>query len=174
MLSFLFIPMQNAKIRLAYRMVIDSSSALLWDQYVFEDTYREYLMQHQLYNAKAHEKPTFRELLAENEKAEKLHYLVGMAAHSYVEQLKGQLHRVPDKLGKHFFEFEHYQLDIVNTDIRDKGKHKIGLTFYSPLLRLIDLVDNSYLVSQNIENESGAATIMFAFQPNLAICYYEK
>lgn len=166
--------MQNAKIRLAYRIVIDSNSALLWDKYVFEDTFREYLMQHQLYNSKENEKSTFRELLAENDKAEKLHYLVGIAAHSYIEQLNGKLHRIPDVLGKNFFPFENYRLDIVNTDIRDNSKHKIGLTFYSPVLTLIDTIANCYLVSQSLETGVGLETLMFAFQPNLAICYFEK
>lgn len=159
---------------MAYRIVIDHSSSLLWDRYVFEDTYREYLMQQQLYNSKENQKRTFRELLAENDKAEKLHYLVGIAANSYVRQLKGQLHRVPDVLGSQFFPFTNYQLDIVNTDIMDVTKHKIGITFYSPLLRLVDTVNNSYLVSKDTENESGIETLTFAFQPNLAICYVEN
>ncbi|MFT3794984.1 hypothetical protein [Flavobacterium sp.] len=166
--------MQNAKIRLAYRIVIDANSSLLWDQYVFEDTYHEYLMQHQLYNSKELPKPTFRELLHENEKADKLHYLVGIAAHGYIQQLQGKLHRVPDKLGRNFFPFENYQLDIVNTDIKDRSKHKIGLTFFSPVLALIDTVDDCYLVSQSLETGVGIETTMFAFQPNLAVCYYEK
>lgn len=166
--------MQYSKIRLAYRIVIDHNAALLWDQYVFEDTYREYLMQHQLYNTKDNPKRTFRELLAENDKAEKLHYLVGMAANSYVQQLNGKLHRVPDVLGNQFFPFVNYQLDIINTDISDSTRHKIGIAFYSPLLTLVAIADNGYVVSKSIGNESGMETQVFAFQPNLAICYAEK
>lgn len=166
--------MQNSKIRLAYRIVIDHTSTLLWDKYVFEDTYREFLMQHQLYNPKENQKRTFRELLAENDNAEKLHYLVGIAANSYIQQLKGKLYRVPDVLGNNFFPFTNYQLDIVNTDIADNTKHKIGISFYSPLLTLVDIVNDCYLVSKSTENESGIETLMFAFQPNLAICYVEK
>jgi hypothetical protein len=162
------------KIRLAYRIVIDNSSTFVWDKYVFEDTYKEYLMQHQLFNSKENPKPTFRELVSENEKANQLHFLVGMAANGYIEQLKGKFHRVTDVLGNHFFSFTNFQLDIINTDITDSSKHKIGLTFYSPLLVLLDTTNNHYLVSTEVEKENGFQTLMFTMQPNLAICYYEK
>jgi len=161
------------KIRLAYRIVIDHNATFLWDKYVFEDTYKEYLMQHQLFNSKESPKATFRELLNENEKAVQLHFLVGMAAAGYVEQLKGNFHRVSDALGNNFFPFTNYQLDIINTDITDSSKHKIGITFYSPLLVLLDTIDNHYLVSTEVEKENGFQTLMFPFQPHLTICYYE-
>ena len=57
----------KSKIQLAYRLVIDSNSTFVWDKYVFEDTYQEYLLQHQQFNSKENPKNTFRELLAENE-----------------------------------------------------------------------------------------------------------
>lgn len=162
------------KIRLAYRMVIDSASTFVWDNYVFEDTYKEYLMQQQLFNSKENPKPTFRELLSENEKAIQLHFLVSMAANSYVTQLKGHFYRVSDALGNHFFPFTNYELDIINTDITDISKHKIGITFYSPMLLLLDTVNGHYLVSKEVEKDNGFQTLAFAMQPNLAICYYEK
>lgn len=162
------------KIRLAYRIVIDNSSTFAWDKYVFEDTYKEYLMQQQLFNSKENPKETFRELLSANEKASQLHFLVGMAANDYVVQLNGNFHRVTDALGKTFFPFTTFELDIVNTDLREISKHKIGITFYSPLLILLDTLNNHYWVSPQIEKENGFETLMFAMQPNLTICYYEK
>lgn len=162
------------KIRLSYRIIVDNNSKFTWDKYVFEDTYKEYLMQHQLFNSKENPKSTFRELLNENEKANQLHFLVGMAAGGYVEQLKGNFHRVTDALGSSFFPFTNFQLDIINTDITDSSKHKIGITFYSPLLVLLDTINNHYLVSTEVEKENGFQTLMFAMLPNLSICYYEK
>ncbi|HMI07449.1 MAG TPA: hypothetical protein VK528_07880 [Flavobacterium sp.] len=163
-----------SRIRLAYRIEIDQTASPTWDRYVFEDTFKEYGMQHQLFNSKENPKRTFRELLAENEKAEQLHYLVGLAANSYVQQLKGKLHRVADVLGNTFFPFENYRLDIVNTDIMDVAKHKIGITFYSPLFTFIDIANNCYLVSTNMERGNGFETILFPAQKNLAICYFEE
>ncbi|PKB16621.1 hypothetical protein [Flavobacterium sp. 5] len=166
--------MYKAKIRLAYRIIIDSTSSYLWNQYVWEDTYKEYVMQHQQFNSKENPKKQFRELLAENEKAIQLHYLVGIAANSYIDQLKGNLYRVTDVLGNNYFQFTNYQLDIINTDMTDRSIHKIGITFYSPLLTLVDIVESNYLVSKNNENTNSWETVMYPIQPNLSICYYQK
>lgn len=166
--------MYKAKIRLAYRIVIDNSSTFIWDKYVFEDTYKEYLMQNQQFNSKENPQNTFRELLAHNEKATQLHYLVGIAASGYITQLKGHFHRVTDVLGNQYFPFTNYQLDLINTDSTDISKHKIGITFYSPLLTLIDIIEHHYLVSKNTEDTNKMETIMFPVQPHLSICYFEK
>ncbi|MCV9927875.1 hypothetical protein OIU83_09440 [Flavobacterium sp. LS1R49] len=166
--------MYKAKIRLAYRIVIDNTSTLTWDKYVWEDTYKEYLMQNQQFNPEENLKNSFRELLTENEKAAQLHYLVGIAASGYVAQLKGNLHRVTDVLGNNYLPFTNYQLDIVNSDITDQSKHKIGITFYSPLLTLMDIIEGCYLVSKNCEDINGLETLMFPVQSHLSICYYEK
>lgn len=166
--------MYKAKIRLAYRIVIDNSATFLWDKYVWEDTYKEYLLQHQQFNQPENPKNSFRELLTENEKATQLHYLVGIAANSYVQQLKGKFHRITDVLGNNFFPFTNYQLDIINTDITDASKHKIGITFYSSLLTLIDIVENNYLISTDTEKTNGWETLMFPMQAHLSICYYQK
>lgn len=165
--------MKITKIKLAYRIVIDHSSAFLWDKYVFEDTFKEYQMQSQQFNSSTNPKNTFRELLSENEKANQLHFLTGIAANGYVEQLKGNFHRVTDVLGNHYFPFINYQLDIVNTDITDISKHKIGITFYSPLLTYFGSIEGNYLVSKNSEGSKEYETIMFPVQQNLSICYLQ-
>lgn len=166
--------MNKPKIRLAYRLVIDNTSTFTWDKYVFEDTFQEYLMQNQQFNTKENPKNTFQELLSENEKAVQLHYLVGIAANNYVAQLKGQFHRVADVLGNNYFPFVNYKLDIINTDRTDILKHKIGITFYSPLLTYLGIVENHYLVSKTTDAKDGFETIMFPVQDNLGICFYKE
>lgn len=161
------------KIRFAYRILIDSKAQSLVEKYIFEDTYKEYLLQHQLFNSKENPKATFRELLHENPKAEQLHFLLHIAANGYLEQLNGLIYKVPDFLGKNYMPFESFQLDIINTDITDITKHKIGITFYSPLLLWLDTINNCFLVSQQIENQNNFETMMFQFQNNLSICYLE-
>jgi len=166
--------MPYPKIRLAYRVVIDSTATQAWDRYIFEDTYREYTMQQQLFNSTEAPKNTFRELLSDNPKAEQLHFLAGMAAESYVAQLKGQFYRVADVLGTTYFPFTGYRLDIVNTDITDSSRHKVGITFYSPELVYFGIINNCYLISKDISGgHSGHETLMFPAQPMLSICYYE-
>ncbi|MEN2414588.1 hypothetical protein [Flavobacterium mesophilum] len=166
--------MQIKKIKLAYRIVIDNSSSFLWDKYVFEDTFKEYQMQSQQFNLETNPKNKFRELLAENPKAEKLHFLIGIAASGYVDQLKGKFHRVTDVLGNNYFPFINYQLDIINTDRTDLSKHKIGITFYSPLLSYFGIVEGNYLISLDSDDVNEYETIMFPVQKNLSICYIKN
>jgi hypothetical protein len=165
--------MPYPKIRLAYRIIIDASSTAAWDRYIFEDTYREYLMQQQMFNTKEAPATTFRELLSVNPKAEQLHFLTGMAAQNYIAQLKGNFYRVQDVLGTTFFPFVNYRLDIVNTDSTDSTKHKIGITMISPPLTYLGIVNNCYLVSTETEEKQGYETIMFPVQAQLSIAYYE-
>lgn len=166
--------MPYPKIRLAYRVVIDNSATAAWDRYIFEDTYREYLMQQQLFNFKESPKATFRELLSENPKAEQLHFLTGIAAESYVNQLKGSFYRLTDVLGTTFFPFTGYKLDIINTDINNSARHKVGITLFSPLVTYLGIINNCYLVSKETTGQQpGYETIMFTVQQQLAICYYE-
>lgn len=162
------------KIRLAYRWVIEASAVTTWDRYVFETTYKEYQLQHQLFNTQENPCITFRELLALNEKAAQLHFLVGAAAEGYVAQLKGKLPHVTDELGKHCFPFTGYELDIINTNISDRNQHKIGMTFYSPLVQLLDIVNQSYWISLDTEKDHHLETFLFPFRKGLTICYYEK
>lgn len=164
----------KSKIRLAYRLVIDNSSTFVWDKYVFEDTYQEYLLQHQQFNSKENPKNTFRELLSENEKAVQLHYLVGISADNYVQQLKGNLYRITDILGNNYFPFTNYRFDIINTDITDISKHKIGITFYSPLLTYLGVIDNHFLLSKNTGESNEFETFMIAAQANLSVCYLKE
>ncbi|MBZ4044605.1 hypothetical protein [Flavobacterium hibisci] len=166
--------MKISKIRLAYRVIIDSSSTIIWDKYVFEDTFKEYKMQSQQFNSAENPKNTFRELLSENEKASHLHFLVGIAADGYIQQLKGNFYRVPDVLGNQYFPFINYKLDIVNSDVTDLSKHKIGITFYSPLLSYFGSIEGNYVVSKNTENTNEYETFMFPVQPHLSICYIQK
>lgn len=164
----------KSKIRLAYRLVIDNSSTFVWDKYVFEDTYQEYLLQHQQFNSKENPQNTFRELLSENEKAVQLHYLVGISADNYVQQLKGNLYRITDILGNNYFPFSNYRLDIINTDRTDISKHKIGITFYSPLLTYLGMVDNHFLLSKTTDDSTEFETFMIASQAHLSVCYLKK
>ena len=165
--------MPYPKIRLALRVVIDADSTAAWDKYIFEDTYKEYLMQQQLFNTADIPATTFRELLSINPKAEQLHFLTGMAADSYVSQLKGSYYRLTDVLGNTFFPFTGYRLDIVNTDVAAISRHKVGITLFSPVLTYLGILNNCYMVSKDVTEQQGYETIMFPVQPQLAICYYE-
>ena len=152
--------------------MINKDSQTHWEKFIWENTYQEFLMQAQIYNDKESPSLTFKELFAKNEKAEKLHFLVSMAAHPYILQWKGKIYHLADNLGNNFLPFENYRLDIIDSHIKDKSKHEIGITFYSPLLTLIDIWEGHYLISLNENISEGVETMMFKIQPRLSVVYY--
>ncbi|WP_250255719.1 hypothetical protein [Chryseobacterium sp. Marseille-Q3244] len=162
------------KIKLAFRIIIDQSSEMTWDRYVFEDTYFEYKIQHQAYDHPENPVKNYWELLQKNPAAKQIPFLLSGAASNYVSQLGGIIKSLPDVLGNTFFPFETFKLDLVSSHTEDASKHKIGLTFISPELFLIDIIDQKYLLSKETEKENGFEIFMFPFHPQVSIVYYEK
>ena len=165
--------MAKAQIRLAFRILINKESQSRWEKFVWDSTYQEFLMQSQLFTDTENQWVTFKQLFSKNEKAEKLHFLVSMAAHPYLLQWKGLTYPMPDVLGNNYLPFQNYQLDIIDSSNKDKNAHEIGITFYSPLLTLIDIIEGHYLVTTSEKIEEGAETMMFKIQPRLSIVYYK-
>lgn len=163
----------KAKIKLAFRIVIDRNSEMIWDKYIFEDTYFEYKIQHQVFDDKENPVKNYWELLAKNSHAERIPFLLSSAVVNYVSQLKGEIKSLPDALGNTFFPIESFKLDLISSNIEHASKHKIGLTFYTPELVLLDIIDHKYLLSKDIESENAFETFMFAFHPQVSVCYYE-
>ncbi|WP_326982178.1 hypothetical protein VUJ46_18525 [Chryseobacterium sp. MYb264] len=164
----------KAKIKLAFRIVIDQNSTLTWDKYIFEDTYFEYKIQHQVFDDKENRAKNYWELLAKNQHAERIPFLLSTSVTNYISQLNGEIKSLPDVLGNTFFPIESFKLDLISSNTEDPSKHKIGITFYTPELALIDIIDSKYLLSKNIDPENGLETFMFAFHPQVAIAYYES
>lgn len=163
----------KAKIKLAFRVIIDQNSTIMWDKYIFEDTYFEYKIQHQVFDEQENPVKNYWELLAKNSHAERIPFLLSSAVTNYVSQLNGIIKSLPDVLGNTFFPIESFRLDLISSNTEDSSKHKIGLTFYTPELLLIDIIDNKYLLSRNTESENGFETFMFAFHPQVGISYYK-
>ncbi|MFP3598520.1 hypothetical protein [Chryseobacterium sp. SIMBA_029] len=163
----------KAKIRLAFRIVIDRNSTMAWDQYIFEDTYFEYKVQHQVFDSKENPAKNYWELLEKNPHAQQIPFLMSSSVINYVSQLNGVIKSLPDVLGSTFFPVENFRLDLISSHTEDPSKHKVGLTFYTPELLLIDIINNTYLLSRDTEANSAFETFMFAFHPQVAISYYE-
>ncbi|MFT4095404.1 MAG: hypothetical protein QM640_17385 [Niabella sp.] len=161
-------------IQLAYRKIIDSRSASLWEQYVFDDTYQEFLMQVQFYNTeKKH--ATFSRLLAEVPAAEKLHFLVSSAVSGYVDQLGNKIPDVKNTLGKTFLPFHSYRFEIIDSHIANKNDHRVAICFYSDPLRWVDTIGEHLLVSLQTETSytngnSFIQTELIRLQPFISIC----
>lgn len=163
--------MRKGTIRLVYRKIIDVNTQNVWEKYVFDATYAEFLMQSQLYNQEKRYS-TFSELKNNVPNADKLHFLVCASVIGYLKQLNGKMPDVLNSLGKLFLPFSNYKFEIIESDIRDRSKHRIAIELFSDPLTWFDTIDNQLLVAVNVSDESRAnevLTDMFSMQPYLSI-----
>jgi hypothetical protein len=162
--------MKQKIIKLCYRKVIDASSQKVWDKYVFESTYNEFLMQAQLYNQEK-KYGSFAELLINVPGAERLHFLVSSAIVGYLQQLKETIPDVLNNLGKHFLPFKNYRFEIINSDMKNKASHQVAINFFSEPLTWHDTVGEYLLVSLSREDNAGneITTDMVKLQSFLSI-----
>lgn len=162
--------MSKKIIRLCYRKVIDASSQKVWDQYIFDSTYKEFLMQSQFYNQEK-KFSTFAEMLHHVPGAEKLHFLVSAAVTGYLQQLNGIIPDILNNLGKHFLLFENYRFEIINSDIKNKESHQVAINFFSKPLQWHDSINGHLLVSpaDAATASDGLLTDMAQVQPFLSI-----
>jgi hypothetical protein len=168
--------MEKASIRLLYRKVINASSQDQWEKFVFEETYKEFLMQAQTFNADK-KYFTFGELIHYVSGAEKLHFLVSASVIGYLKQLYGKMPDIINTLGKRFLPFKNYRFELINSDIRDISKHQIAINFISEPLAWYDTIDNQLLVSADngkADEHGEILTEMFAMQPFLSIYSLKK
>lgn len=158
-------------IQLSYRKIIDAQSHSLWEQYVFDDTYSEFLMQVQLYNT-AGKYQAFSKLLAANPKAEKLHFLVSPAAAGYINQLGNKMPDIKNTSGKTFLPFHSYRFEIIDSHIQNKKEHRVAICFYSNLLQWLDTIGDNLLVSLNTKGTNNSEVIqtdLVKLQPFMSI-----
>jgi hypothetical protein len=163
--------MQKRTIRLAYRKIIDVNAQKQWEKYVFEDSYKEFRMQVQLYNQER-KYSTFGELITHVPNAEKLHFLVGGSVVGYLKQLNGKIPDIVNAIGKHFLPFRNYRFEIINSDIKNKEKHQVAINFLTEPLTWHDTIGTQLLVSlPDIDHNDRAEvpTELFFMQPYLTI-----
>jgi hypothetical protein len=162
--------MTKKTIRLCYRKIIDASSIKSWDKYVFESTYTEFLLQAQFYNQEK-KYTSFSELIVHVKGADKLHFLVSAAVTGYLQQLDRKIPDILNNLGKHFLVFNHYQFEIINSDIKNKNTHQVAINFFSEPLTWHNSIGNYLLVSVADKEQAsdGMLTDMVQMQPFLAI-----
>lgn len=162
--------MEKRVIRFCYRKIIDASSQKTWDKYVFESTYKEFLMQAQFYNQEK-KYTTFSELLQNTLGAEKLHFLVSAATTGYMQQLNGIIPVILNIIGKYFLHFKNYRFEIINSDIKNKTSHQVAINFFSEPMIWHDTI-NGYLLVSPLEmekNEDEVLTDLVQVQPFFSI-----
>jgi len=157
-------------VRFCYRKIIDASSENQWDKYVFESSYKEFLMQSQFYNQEK-KYNSFSELINNIPSSEKLHFLVSTSVIGYLKQLNGIIPGITNNLGKQFLKFNNFQFEIIESDIKNKQAHRIAINFYSDHMNWHDTIDNYLLVSYIGEDktEEGTLTHLLQLQPFFSI-----
>lgn len=163
-------------IQIAYRKIITVKSTSSWEQFVFEDSYKEFRMQFQFYNA-SNNYATFSKLLADNPAADKLHFLVSSAVTGYIAQLGGKIPDVQNALGKTFLPFHLYRFEIIDSNIHNKNEHRIAIIFYSEPVQWIDSIGEQILLSTDTANDSfenAIHTELLKLQPFISIHSFQE
>lgn len=157
-------------ITLCYRKLIDATATRPWEKMVFEDTYAEFRLQAQTFSQGTPHR-TFAELLQHVPGAGQLHFLVSAAVRGYLPQLGGRVPDIVDNLGRCSLRFSQFQFEIINSDLHDKTRHQIAVSFYSEPLLWHDTVGPYLLVSEAVAVPADGAwqTTMLQLQPYLVV-----
>jgi len=160
--------MEKRTITLCYRKVIDINSTKPWDKLVFEDSYKEFKMQAQLFNQeKKHH--TFSALIYNVKGAEQLHFLVSGAIINYLRQLNDVVPDIVNNIGRQFLTFKQFKFEIINSDLNDSSKHVIAINFYSEPLIWHETIAQFLLTSPTNLPKGETLTDLFTIQPFLTI-----
>ncbi len=170
----LVILMQQKFIRISYTKKINSSNTALWDQFVFNISWQELLMQSQFYNQQQ-QHTTFRQLVQQVPSAEKLHFLVSTSVVGYLKQLNGIVPDVLNKRGMPFLLFNDFKFEIIDSDLNDQSKHEVQLIFFSDPVIWHETIGDTLLISNPNEplTKDGALTHLLQLQPALDIYSYK-
>lgn len=160
--------MKKRTITLCYRKIIDKNSLKPWEKLVFEDSYREFKIQAQLYNQEKGYQ-TFSELIHQVKGAEKLHFLVSAAVINYIRQLNDVVPDILNAIGKQFLRFTQFKFEIINSDLKNSDKHCVAISFYTEPIAWIDTIAPYLITAAKPEQNGEVITDMFLMQPFLTI-----
>ncbi|GHM98660.1 hypothetical protein WSM22_01500 [Cytophagales bacterium WSM2-2] len=164
--------MDKVIVKLGYKQLVDRSAKSGFEQNVFNDTYSELLMHAPVYNREK-KFTTVAEMIEANPKANSLHYKVGFAIGLYVKELGNKIPGLQDNLGN-AASFEICKTEIVYSDLTDKSKHVMALTYVtSPLWLFRSFGEYLVVAFDHGEPSEEAETFTIRLQPNLSIVSYK-
>ncbi|MEO7988766.1 MAG: hypothetical protein ABI663_04440 [Chryseolinea sp.] len=171
--------MAKGIIQICYRKIIDATSTSIWDQYVFEDTYKEFYMQVQQFDQQQ-KYTTFQEILKNTPKAGQMHYLVSTAAIGYIRQLNERMPDVVNLFGKPCVPFKNFRFEIIQSHVKNKDMHKVAIHFYSEIITWIDTINHNQMLFapgdqlETLANGKKVETEMMVLPPNVSITSYQQ
>lgn len=167
--------MNKSLVKLMYRQLINSSSENSFEKAIWKATYDEFLLKSQAYN-KEGKYSTFQQMVANDGRANSLHYKCGFAAAGFMNALQNRIPCLKDSSYR-LMPFETYEFKLIDSDISHIQSHQIAIHFITPLLTCYDVIANHLLLSFNTDKEAGSSTLaetfMLNLQPSLSIINYQ-
>lgn len=167
--------MYPAIIRLCYRQLIDHRASSAFEQDVFNDSYAEWQLQAQRYNQDK-QFSRLEEIIAHDPKASSLHYKVGFAVGLYIQQLNRQIPGLRDTTGKIPIPFSQHLFELVDSDLRDRRRHVVAISYTSEPLLFFGSVGNNLILSNDnrpaFVREGRASTFLLHLYEGLIISEY--
>lgn len=169
--------MAKALVKLAYRQVVDATATGSFEQKVFNDSYAEFLMKIQAYNPdKKYTK--FSEIVANDGRANSLHYKTSFAVLHHIETLQGKVPGLQDNSGRSNLSFVIPEFKVVESSITDKNLHKVAITYITDTYTLLGSFGEYLLLTAGDQSkrtgEEQPEVITLQMQPGLSIIHYQE
>jgi hypothetical protein len=169
--------MSKALIKLAYRQVIDVNSTNELEKKIFQDSYAEFLLKIQAYNP-GNKFSTFSEIVANDGRANSLHYKCSFAVLHHIETLSNKIPGLQDTAGRIAIPFALPEFKVLESSIHDKSLHKMAVIYITDEFTLLDSFGEYLLLSIGDQSESisdpGLETFTLKMQANLSIINYKE
>jgi hypothetical protein len=166
--------MAKALIKLAYRHVINASSASDFEKKVFHTSYEEFLMKSQAYNIEGKFR-SFDEMKRNDGRANSLHYKLSIAVTHYIDALGGKIPGLDDQAGKPV-QFEVPDFKLIASNITDKSEHEVVINYITGGLTLLNTF-GEYLVlaiGDHTKTTEPIDTFTIIMRPGLSIIQYQE
>ena len=169
--------MAKTFIKLAYRKVIDAASAGSFEKKVFHDSYAEFLLKIQAYNT-SNNFTRFNEIVANDGRANSLHYKCSFAVLHHIETLKNKIPGLEDTAGRAVIPFAFPEFKVLESDTGDRDLHKVAITYVTDTFTLLENFGEYLLLTSGDPSASTAAegleTFILKMQPGLSVINYRE
>jgi len=137
--------MRAALVRLSFRQDIDAFMDGWFERGIIQATYDEFLLKSQAYNSAGKFK-TFTEMVANDGRANSLHYKCCFPIAPYIELLKNNIPGLYDNSGKNI-RFTQTQFNVIESDISNITAHKVSITYLTETITLLDNIGDYLLMA---------------------------
>lgn len=150
--------MKPLLIKLAYRQVIDRSMTTGFAKGVLKASHDEFLLKSQAYNREGKFK-TFTEMVANDGRANSLHYKCGFAIGQWIKALNGRIPGVLDGAHKPV-PFILHRFELLESDTLDGNTHRAAIIYETDVYTWFGTIGNQLVIaSGNVIQKSESAFV---------------